>query len=78
MMKRIGMPVVGIAFVTLLLLAACGGSAPETVEFSLDIRDRALEGEASVFRVKNGDTVVFSITADEAGTPASSRLQPGG
>ena len=68
MMKRVGLPVVGINFVALLLLAACGGSAPETVEFSLDIRDRVLEGESSVFRVKNGDTVVFSITADEAGT----------
>ena len=57
-----------IALVVLLILAACGGAAPETVEFDLDIRGRALEQESSVFRAKNGDTVVFLITTDEAGT----------
>ena len=49
-------------------MAACSGSAPETVEFNLDIRDRALDQESPVFRVKNGDTVVLLITSDEAGT----------
>ena len=57
-----------LAAVGLLLIAACSGSAPETVEFNLDIRDRALDQESPVIRVKNGDTVVLFITSDEAGT----------
>ena len=68
MMRRVSFLVVGLAAVGLLLIAACSGSAPETVEFNLDIRDRALEQESTVFRVNNGDTVVLFITSDEAGT----------
>ena len=68
MMRRVRFLVVGLAAVGLLLMAACSGSAPETVEFNLDIRDRALDQESTVFRVKNGDTVVLLITSDEAGT----------
>ena len=68
MMRRVSFLVGGLAAVGLLLIAACSGSAPETVEFNLDIRDRALDQESTVFRVKNGDTVVLLITSDEAGT----------
>ena len=68
MMRRVRFLVVGLAAVGLLLMAACSGSATETVEFNLDIRDRVLEQESPVFRVKNGDTVVLLITSDEAGT----------
>ena len=68
MMRRVRFLVVGLAAVGLLLMAACSGSATESVEFNLDIRDRVLEQESSVFRVKNGDTVVLLITSDEAGT----------
>ncbi len=68
MFRSVSFLVVGLAAVGLLLIAACSGSAPETVEFNLDIRDRVLEQEATVFRVKNGDTVVLFITSDEAGT----------
>ena len=67
MNKRIGLPFLGLVIVG-LLVAACGGSTPETVEFNLDIRERELEQESTVFRVKNGDTIVLSITADEPGT----------
>lgn len=58
----------GISIAAMLLIVACGESAPETVEFNLDIRDRELEQESTVFRVKKGDTVVLLITSDEAGT----------
>ena len=58
----------GLAAVGLLLIAACSGSAPETVEFNLDIRDRTLAQDSPVIRVKNGDTVVLFISSDEAGT----------
>ena len=68
MNRRIGLPVLGLVLVGLLVAAACGGSAPETVEFNLDIRERELDQEETVFRVKNGDTVVLLITSDEAGT----------
>ena len=62
-MRRLSFLVVG-----LLIIAACSESAPETVEFNLDIRDRTLAQDSAVFRVKNGDTVVLFITSDEAGT----------
>ena len=52
---------IGFAFVALLVIAACSGSAPGTVEFNLDIRDRTLEQDSPVIRVKNGDTVVLLI-----------------
>ncbi len=68
MMRRVSFMVVGLAAVGLLLIAACSGSVPETVEFNLDIRDRELEQGSTVFRAKNGDTVVLLITSDEAGT----------
>ena len=67
-MRRVRILVMGLAAVGLLLIAACSGSAPETVEFNLDIRDRALDQDSPVIRVKNGDTVVLFITSDEAGT----------
>ncbi len=67
MNKRIGLSFLGLVIVG-LLVAACGGSTPETVEFNLDIRERELDQEETVFRVKNGDTIVLSITADEPGT----------
>ena len=67
-MIRVSFLVMGLAAVGLLLIAACSGSAPETVEFNLDIRDRTLAQDSPVFRVKNGDTVVLFITSDEAGT----------
>ena len=68
MNTRVSLLLTGLAVVGLLLIAACSGSAPETVEFNLDIRDRALDQESPVIRVKNGDTVVLFITSDEAGT----------
>ena len=67
-MRRVSFLVMGMAGVGLLLVAACSGSAPETVEFNLDIRDRTLDQDSPVIRVKNGDTVVLLITSDEAGT----------
>ena len=67
-MKHVRILVIGLAAVGLLLIAACSGSAPETVEFNLDIQDRTLDQESPVIRVKNGDTVVLFITSDEAGT----------
>ena len=67
-MRRVRILVMALVAVGLLLIAACSGSAPETVEFNLDIRDRALDQESPVIRVKNGDTVVLLITSDEAGT----------
>ena len=57
-----------VALVGLLVVAACGSSAPEAREFNLDIRNRTLEQDSPVFRVKNGDTVVFLVTSDEAGS----------
>ena len=68
MNTRVSLLLTGLAVVGLMLIAACSGSAPETVEFNLDIRDRALDQESPVIRVKNGDTVVLFITSDEAGT----------
>ena len=68
MTKRLDWLLIGFAFVALLVIAACSGSAPGTVEFNLDIRDRTLEQDSPVIRVKNGDTVVLLITSDEAGT----------
>ena len=68
MMRCVSFLVMGLAAVGLLLIATCSGSAPETVEFNLDIRDRVLEQESTVFRVKNGDTVVLFIISDETGT----------
>ena len=68
MTKQLGRLVIGFAFVALLVIAACSGSAPGTVEFNLDIRDRALEQDSPVIRVKNGDTVVLLISSDEAGS----------
>ena len=68
MNTRVGLLLTGLAVVGLLLIAACSGSAPETVEFNLDIRDRALDQDSPVIRVKNGDTVALFITSDEAGT----------
>ena len=67
-MRRLAVLTLGISLAALLVVAACGGSAPETVEFNLDIRERELDQEETVFRVKNGDTVVLLITTDEAGT----------
>ena len=67
-MRHVRILVMGLAAVGLMLIAACSGSAPETVEFNLDIRDRALDQESPVIRVKNGDTVVLLINSDEAGT----------
>ena len=67
-MRRVRILGMGLAAVGLLLIAACSGSAPKTVEFNLDIRDRALDQDSPVIRVKNGDTVVLFITSDEAGT----------
>ena len=58
-MRRVRILVMALAAVGLLLIAACSGSAPETVEFNLDIRDRALDQDSPVIRVKNGDTVVL-------------------
>ena len=42
-MRRLALLTLGISVVTLLVVAACGGSAPETVEFNLDIRERELD-----------------------------------
>ena len=67
-MRRAGPMFIGLALVGLLFLTACAGSAPETVEFNLDIRNRELEQESTVFRVKNSDTVVLLITSDEPGS----------
>ena len=64
----IGVTSLALVITGLLVLAGCGGSAPETLEFTLDIRERELTQESAVFRVKKGDTVVFLITSDEAGT----------
>lgn len=58
----------GISIIAALLAVACGESTPETVEFNLDIRERELDQESTVFRVKKGDTVTLLITSDEAGT----------
>ena len=68
MNTRVSLLLTGLAVVGLTLIAACSGSAPETVEFNLDIRERALSQDLPVIRVKNGDTVVLFITSDEAGT----------
>ena len=40
MNTRVSLLLTGLAVVGLMLIAACSGSAPETVEFNLDIRDR--------------------------------------
>lgn len=69
MLKRsMGLTHLGLAIVGLLVLVACGGSTPETVEFDLDIRERELVQDSTVFRAKNGDTIVLLITTDEPGT----------
>lgn len=67
-MRRLAALILGLGVLALLIAAACGGSAPETVEFSLDIRERELTEDSTVFRVKNGDTIVLRITSDEPGT----------
>lgn len=67
-MRRLTVLTTSIAALALLIAVACGSSAPETLEFNLDIRERTLEQEDTVFRAKNGDTIVLSITTDEPGT----------
>ena len=39
----IGVTSLALVITGLLVLAGCGGSVPETVEFTLDIRERELE-----------------------------------
>ena len=73
-MRHVRILVMGLAAVGLLLIAACSGSAPETVEFNLDIQDRTLDQDSPVLRVKNGDTVVLFITSDEAGHSISTGM----
>ena len=67
-MRRLTVFSLGIAGLALLIAVACGGSAPETVEFNMDIRERGLEQDATVFRAKKDDTVVLMVTTDEPGT----------
>jgi hypothetical protein len=52
-----------------LVLAACGGGGgePQAVGFDLSVHDRALEGDESTFVADQGDTVTFTINADEHG-----------
>ena len=68
MNNRVILLILGVAIVAVLALVSCSESAPETVEFNLDIRNRELEQESTVFRVKNSDTVVLLITSDEPGS----------
>ena len=51
----------------LLVLAACGGGEPGAAAFDLRVHDRALEGDDSTFVADQGDTVTFTINADEHG-----------
>ena len=52
MNTRVSLLLTGLAVVGLMLIAACSGSTPETVEFNLDIRDRALDQASPVVQGK--------------------------
>jgi len=50
-----------------ILLAACGGGGPKEQTFTIRIEGGKPAGGSTTFRVKQGDTVVFSISSDTEG-----------
>lgn len=66
-MKSIKLALMVIALALPLLLAACGGGGPREQSFNIKIQDGKPVGGSTTFRVKQGDTVTFSISSDKAG-----------
>ena len=48
-------------------LGACSGGDPESLTFDVAIEDRSVVGGQTAFEAKQGDSVTFNLTADEAG-----------
>ena len=48
-------------------LGACSGGDPESLTFDVAIEDRSVVGGNTTFEAKQGDSVTFNLTADEAG-----------
>ena len=62
---RLGTLLLGLALVMSLLVAACGGSAPEELDISVAVEQEKLTPET--VRVQQGDMVTLMIEADDAG-----------
>ena len=48
-------------------LGACSSGDPESLTFDVAIEDRSVVGGHTTFEAKQGDSVTFNLTADEAG-----------
>ena len=63
-----GLAMLSLVLATSVVLAACGGgSEPEHRPFDLTIKDRKLDLDPAVVKVKQDDTVTLSIRSDESG-----------
>ena len=74
MISFIGGPQRALGVAVLLLAAAvamsaaCGGGDAEELELTLPIKERKLDLDSNVIKVKQGDIVTLSFTTDEAGS----------
>ena len=59
-------------------LGACSGGDPESLTFDVAIEDRSVVGGQTTFEAKQGDSVTFNLTADEAGGVPPARVRPAG